>query len=502
MSEYYSNVVVLGSKILYRGYKIEDGVKRRVHGKMDFKPTLYLEDKENQNTGFKSLFGVPLREKKFETIGEAKTFIKDYSSMMSIYGYKPNRFHHEFIAKAFPGKVEYLVGDLYCMGVDIETRVGVNGPPGVPSPVDAVEEITHFALEHYQSGKMVSYTTADISFSEKDGVPYIKFSDEATMLRAFIDYVKAEDPDIIYGFYASGFDFPYIINRIRRILGDAAVNELSPFGKVDVRDFEVNGKIAQDITIVGRTLYDTQALYKKIVLTKHESYSLDYLSKVELGEGKLENPCGTFKEFSESPEHVDRFAEYNVIDTKRMTQLDKKCGLMSTYILLSYLMKCTFDDVNSPVKYWECLILSTLMNENTFTKIESKQNATETIPGAFVTEPVPGFWEWMVSIDAASLYPSIMKCLNISPETFMGMVPGVTVEGQLEGKTIADYGITHDYTLAANGASFSKEKLGLVPRLVDFALDGRKKAKKEMLQHKQSYVDIKEELERRGIKVD
>jgi DNA polymerase elongation subunit (family B) len=108
----------------------------------------------------------------------------------------------------------------------------------------------------------------------------------------------------------------------------------------------------------------------------------------------------------------------------------------------------------------------------------------------------------MVSIDAASLYPSIMKCLNISPETFMGMVPGVTVEGQLEGKTIADYGITHDYTLAANGASFSKEKLGLVPRLVDFALDGRKKAKKEMLQHKQSYVDIKEELERRGIKVD
>ena len=106
-----------------------------------------------------------------------------------------------------------------------------------------------------------------------------------------------------------------------------------------------------------------------------------------------------------------------------------------------------------------------------------------------------------MSIDATSLYPSIMKCLNLSPETLKGVIPDVNVDALLSGKTLVDYGITDDVTLAANGVMFSKDKLGIVPKLVDTVLVGRRVAKNEMLRLKQLYVDIEAEANRRGIEL-
>jgi DNA polymerase elongation subunit (family B) len=240
-------------------------------------------------------------------------------------------------------------------------------------------------------------------------------------------------------------------------------------------------------------------MYKKFVLTKRETYSLDALSKIELGEGKLENPCSTFKEFSESPEHINTFAKYNVIDTMRLTQLDKKCGLLDLAVSLTYLTKCNFPDVFSPVRYWECYIMSILMKEDKFVLINNQSYSSREIPGAYVEDPVPGFYDWVVSIDATSLYPSIMKCLNLSPETLDGVIEGVTVDGLLSGKTIKDYGCDSDHSMAANGAIFHHRFVGIVPRLVDNVLVGRRVAKNEMLKMKQLYVDMEAEMDRRGI---
>jgi DNA polymerase elongation subunit (family B) len=492
IKEYYTSVTARFGKILYRGYYVdESGKRKRVHAKLDFKPTLYTESAD-ETTPIKSLYGKPLQEKQFGSMAESREFVKSYKDVMPIYGYSANRTEYEFIARAFPDVMTVLLEDLKAIGFDIETRVGVNGPPGVPNPHNAVEEITHIAFQDHHTEKVISYTTAAISLDDDVDVTYIRFNSEKELLYAIIKYIELEDPDIIYGFYSEFFDVPYIINRIRNVLGEKAMCRLSPFGIVDTREYEVNGKSCIEYTIIGRTLLDTQAMYKKFVLTKRESYSLDALAKIELGVGKLENPCSTFKEFSESVEHIDTFAKYNVVDTKRLTELDKKCGLLDLAVSITYLMKCNFVDVYSPVRYWECYIMSILLNENTFVSVSNQSNGSKDIPGAYVEEPIPGFYDWVVSIDATALYPSIMKCLNLSPETLVGVLAGVDVDGFLAGKTYRDFGCADDLSLAANGAMFHHKFVGIVPRLVDNVLVGRRIAKNEMLRLKQLYVDTKD----------
>lgn len=499
MKNYYTSVTSRFGKILYRGYQVdESGKRKRVHAKLAFRPTLYTESTE-PTSDLNSLFGKPLKEKTFDSMADSREFIKQYKDVMPIYGYSANRTEYEFIARGFPEVMHILLEDLKAVGFDIETKVGVNGPPGVPDPHLAEEEITHIAFQDHHSGRITSYTTANISLQDDEETTYVRYGTEKELLYAIIKYIEFEDPDIIYGFYSDFFDVPYIINRIRNVLGEKAMTRLSPFGIVDERSYEVNGKTNIEYTIVGRTLLDTQAMYKKFVLTKRESYSLDALSKIELGVGKLENPCATFKEFSESEEHIDRFASYNVIDTKRLTELDKKCGLLDLAVSLTYLMKCNFNDVFSPVRYWECYIMSILLNENTFVAVNKDSNDSKEIPGAYVEEPVPGFYDWVLSIDATALYPSIMKCLNLSPETLVTVLGGVDVQGLLDGKTHTDFGCDDDCSMAANGAMFHHKFVGIVPRLVDNVLVGRRIAKNEMLRLKQLYVDIEAEANRRGI---
>jgi len=135
--------------------------------------------------------------------------------------------------------------------------------------------------------------------------------------------------------------------------------------------------------------------------------------------------------------------------------------------------------------------MSILFNEKTFVQTEREHRGGGEIPGAYVADPIPGFYEWVVSIDATSLYPSIMKCLNLSPETLVEMVQGVTVADLIDHGS-DKFGVPKNQTLAANGASFSTEKVGIVPRLVDNVLIGRRVAKNEMLRLKQLYVDTKE----------
>lgn len=316
IKNYYTSVTSNFGKILYRGYSVDDsGKRKRVHAKLEFKPTLYLESTE-EKSDLNSLYRKPLKQKHFDSMSDARQFIKDYKDVMPIYGYSANRTEYEFIARNFPEVMDVLLEDLKVIGFDIETKVGVNGPAGFPDPQKALEEITHIPFEDLNTGRVVSYTTANISIEDTEDTTYVRFNTEKELLYAIIKFIEFEDPDIIYGFYSEFFDVPYLINRLSNVLGENVMSRLSPFGIVDVREYELKGKIYFQYNIIGRTLFDTQAMYKKFVLTKRDHYSLDHLSKIELGEGKLENPCTTFKEFSESVEHIDRFALYNVIDTK------------------------------------------------------------------------------------------------------------------------------------------------------------------------------------------
>ena len=185
----------------------------------------------------------------------------------------------------------------------------------------------------------------------------------------------------------------------------------------------------------------------------------------------------------------DLFVEYNQIDVDRVVEMEDKLGLLSLSLAMSYLTKINYSDVYSPVKCWECYILSTLMNEKTFVAVKREHHSGDGIEGAFIAEPDPGFYGWVLSIDATALYPSFIIGLNMSPETLMGMDPDCSVQNFLSGLSKSDT----EYAYAANGAYFRKDVQGVLPRLAQKVLDGRAIAKKEMLRLKQLHIDTGDE---------
>ena len=506
--EFYTNAVVKYGKVLYRGYAYDDaGNKKRVHGKVNYKPTLYLES--DTETDYKSLFGKALKPKQFDTITLAKEFVKSYEDVMPIYGYATNRFEYNFLADSFPDKLELGVGDINICIIDIETTTD----HGKIDTVNVPEEITLISYLNHRTKKIVTFGSRK---STTDN--YILCRDEKDLLTQFVKYVEQEDCDIFSGWNISGFDVPYLVNRGYKIIGEDMTKRLSPFGQIDVKEENIKGKSKQVFTIVGRTVLDMLELYLKFTFVKRSNNRLDTIAKVELGHGKLENPYATFKEFYETSWNL--FVSYNQVDCIRVSELEDKLGLIALAMTIAYKAKINLGDVYGPVKIWECLILGTLHKENTFVPIKRKVNSSDGIIGAYVHDPKPGFYDWIVSVDAAQMYPNVNIGLNMSPETIVDYIFGgndvdmlaITNAGGVAGIELSianESGDTseliklsntpmfyalklahkNDYACAANGALFSKKFQGIIPRLMQQLADDRSQDKKQMLEAKQKFID-------------
>lgn len=530
--EYYTSVSCKFGKILYRGYKLDElGVKRRVQGKLPFSPTLYTPV-DNENSQFRALFAnKPLQEKKFDSISDARTYIKEYQDIVAIHGYSAYKFEYEFIARTFPKVLAIGISDI-CVGtIDIETTV----EHGKMDVINVPEEII---LITYQNLKTKQITT--FGSRKSNAEHYTRCIDESDLLRKFIKHIQVDDPDVITGWNTEGFDIPYIINKSYKLLGEVETKKLSPFGIIEMREVDINGKTQQKYTIIGRECLDMLELYKKFTFVKRDNNRLDTIATVELGVGKLENPFNQFREFytgdctintkPTAEQHplrhlayertmlrasvsdddksyieldnkikqgaFDLFTEYNQIDVVRVSELEDKLGLISLVLSVAYLTKCNYTDVFSPVKYWECYILSTLLNEGIFCEVKRKTTVSESLDGAYVMEPKPGFYDWIISIDGKALYPNIIRGQNMSPETIIDKLHGCDIQGFLDGKQ--DFS-NENFSVAANGTKFSHEHEGVMCRLVTNVLDGRSIAKNSMLESKQDKENLHEELVRRGI---
>lgn len=482
--EYYTNVSSQFGKIYYRGYSVDDdGTKRRRHAKVPFAPTLYLNS-DDIDSPYKSLYDKPLQAKKFASMPEARAFVKDYKDVMDIYGYEPSRFEYNFLATTFRDILEIGVDEVNVGSIDIETT----SEHGKIDTINVPEEITLITYQNIATKKIVTFGARPSTVEN-----YVLCTDEKNVISKFIAHVINEDPDIITGWNVAGFDIPYIINRSNKILGEEITNKLSPFGIIDMRMETVMGKEKQKFTIVGRTVLDMLELYLKFTFVKRENNKLDTVAKAELGAGKLENPHKTFREFYEKD--WDLFVKYNQIDTIRVSELEDKLGLIALAMAMAYRAKTNYADVYGPVKIWECMILSDLMNSDRFAPIKRAHKSSDGIIGAYVHTPIPGFYDWVVSIDAEALYPSIAIGLNMSPETFAGMNPDCSEESLLAGFDFS--GNENNYTIAANGAMFSKEKQGVIPALMQSLKDGRNVAKKEMLAAKQLYINTGDDVYKR-----
>jgi DNA polymerase elongation subunit (family B) len=453
----------------------------------EFKPTLYVNSK--QKSDWKSLYGVDLSPIVFSDMKDATDFVKQYDDVAGFEVHGMTDYQYQYINENFNGDIEYDIDKMKIVFLDIE----VISDEGFPDVQSASSPVVLIAVNDKASNKTIVFGFKSHTKS-KGNYEYRIYKDEATMLRAFIEYWQQNCPDIVSGWNSDQFDFPYLINRITRLLDEDYAKRLSPFGMIKERMIEIRGKEVQTYEIVGITQLDYLDAYKKFgTYSAKESYALGFIANLELGESKHEIVGA--KSFNDGyHSYYDEFVFYNALDAELVHRIDDKMKLLDLIISVSYLVKCNFRDVFGPVKTWDVFIYNHLAKKQIAVPPKTKK-LTGDLEGAWVKDVIPGMYGWGMSFDAASLYPTIIRQWNLSPETLVK-----EHQEQIRVKNVVDcsgclsqYAIDNNYTIAANGSMYRKDKKGIVPELMEFLMVGRKTAKKEMLKLEQEYQSTKNE---------
>lgn len=276
------------NSLLYRGYDA-DGVK--VYNTYKFRPVLYLESKD-ANAKWKSLDGVPLEPMRFESMSDSRAFIKNYEGIDSFKIYGNDRHIPAFIQAEFPNEIKYDPSRIDVVSLDIECR----SDAGFPEPSIADQEITAIGLKSSRLDYYIVWGLKNYDPS-RSKVPHLKkqfrqFDSEVELLQDFIEWWHdtKNTPDVITGWNIRLFDMPYLVNRISRVLGQDSAKKLSPWSVVEQKALMIKGKENYLYNIFGIQQLDYLDLFKKFAANTYgaqESYRLDFIAEVVLGQNKL-----------------------------------------------------------------------------------------------------------------------------------------------------------------------------------------------------------------------
>lgn len=296
---------------------------------------------------------------------------------------------------------------------------------GFPDPNLALYQIMTISVISSIEDKIYVFGTKQ--FDGETSIPDSKYSivhiecgSEKELLIRFIQKWREINPDILLGYNCNGFDVPYLINRIVRILGKKITNKLSPFSNSVancIKERQTDDGVVYQI--IGITVFDYLELYKKFSRTKQESYKLDYIGEVEVGHKKV-----SFDEYDNSLMKLweydyNKFVLYNAIDTLIVNKLDDKLKFVNLAITIAHLTKSDLNDATGTVKIWDNLIYNLLLNKNIQIPPKTQNDEDVDIIGAYVKEPLYGRHGWVLTSDATSLYPMLIRMFNMSPETLV-----------------------------------------------------------------------------------
>ena len=468
MSRLYSNVTLLGDSILCRGYENGDPVSF----KEIIKPTLFVPSPKGK---WKSLTGEKMSPVVQDGARRAREFIEKYKDVnnFEVHGYE--RFVYQWISEKYPGQLRFNMSDMKIITIDIEVACE-NGFPDVEA---SQEEMLCITIKDLATGKFITWGTREA----KVDTEYRVFWTEQEMLTDFHKWWCSNTPDIITGWNCNLYDIPYICRRLERVLGEKWQKSLSPWNKVNMREVYIQGRRNLAYDILGVSILDYLDLYRKFTYTNQESYRLEHIATVELGEGKLDHSeFENFKDFY--TEHWQKFVEYNIKDVDLVDRLEKKMKLLELAITMAYDAKVNFEDVYSQVRMWDTLIYNYLKERKICVPPRQESKKDDKYAGAYVKEPIPGLYDWVVSFDLNSLYPHLIMEYNISPETLVPTrYPSISVDKILNGEIDID----SDYCVAANGAQYRKDIQGFLPEMMQKIYDERTIYKKKMLIAKSDY---------------
>lgn len=472
--------------------------------------------------------------------------------------------------------IDIVIRDLYrgesgynhkprIMYLDIETRVGTV-QPGFPKPEHSLEPIcliqfldSYTDTIHIIGDKEFYYKEEYLKLPDHKGmeVKFWRCNNESQMMEVFFKFIEGLKPAIVYAWNGSGFDFPYLFKRAKRLGFDT--DRFSPWknsiqGTARLNEGLIKDKYVADIKADGIHYIDLLNLYKKIVLEPRESYSLMSIAQKEIQARKIDHSeFKTFDDFYQGnyrlPENpteeqketlcyqlsiqgkdyqeiqkagYGQFVYYGVIDTVLIKGIDEKIGLTRLLTMIAGMMSSRYSDVLGTVGVWGNAIRNRLYDmgiiinpDDIVVDLEKK------IEGGFVREPQKGRLRAVLSADVNSMYPILaISGLNMSPETFRfyHQVPndlrdfvvkelkvGTSMEQSEENllalvkdkeklKTLKSLLKKYNLSMAPNGTFYDKSIRGIIPQMVDEIYQGRKSTKKEMIEADKALQLVKSKI--------
>ena len=537
MQEFYTNIQRVGNKFWLR-YSDESG-RDCTAWIDDYQPMLYV--KTNEPSVHKTIFGESLKPMQSESVKHARELMKRYDGIEGFELYGNPNFEYSYIYDTFGHRCKYDPDRIYAAIIDIETRVGERST-GFPYPYQAAEEIT--LITHLYKNQYHIFAVADFDIEEYNtiGLDTFKhvYDNEDAMLKAYVSFWQTNYPHAVTGWNVENFDLGYIINRIRQRLGDTVVLLLSPVKQVKLEFYEDDPTQLKKIDIRGIEILDYMLMYKKYSPGERD-FSLDAFAEDFLGENKVENPTGgsfkafysgefdiyenpqndiqrlamrrttirleiangnrtNEKEFNELDKEIKRkcwnmFVWYNVRDVDIVKRLDENLNMLNLTYTIAYLIGMNYSDVFGTVKPWDIFIQNENAEKNRFITMKENQNfMPRELMGGYVHLYNPGLYKDGVTLDATSLYPSLMMCFNIGPDTILNEedVPNELlpyydrnlIQDFLENgipQELEEALVRHNLTMTMNGMFFTRDKQGFIAETVTDVFKQRKAEKKLML---------------------
>ena len=398
--------------------------------------------------------------------------------------------------------------------LDIECEIG--GALTTEYIKNAPMKITSVALYDVNTKKYYCLILDEKNQLERVNEPdreVIPYSNEKILLGKFLELYEELDPTIISGWNSEFFDIPYLYHRINKVMGDKYSKKLSPLGRTRVVDF-FNKKTQQNestINIEGVNHLDYMLLHKKYIMKQERSYKLGDIGTRYVKLGKIEYEGSLDRLFRED---VNKFIEYNIRDVEILVELDKKLQFIDLTINICHLCHVPYENIYYSTALNEGAILTYLRRKDIVspnkptTYNPALKEGNEEYAGGYLKDPVPGLYEWVSDLDFTSLYPSIIRNLNIGIETLVGRIKNrdkydnqwgledikkldpdyeLTIEKVDNKRKIQTASISagklvqmienNDWAIAANGTMFKKDMPSVIVEILNDWFNKRKQYK-------------------------
>jgi len=392
----------------------KDG-KRKFH-EYPVKYTFYYEDPRGK---YKSVYGDPLTR-----IVSKST--KEFRKEVAINNSK--KLFESDINPIFQCLSEnYLNQDAPKLNIaffDIETDF--DPERGFADPSDPFMPMTSISVYLQWMETMVCLAvppktlTMDQAKKTLEGIDNVMlFEKESEMIDTFLTLI--EDADILSGWNSEGYDIPYIVNRTSRVLSKDDTRRFCLWGQLPKkREFEKFGKTAETYDLVGRVHLDSLNLYRKYTYEERHTYRLDAIGEIEVGENKVPYE-GTLDQLYNND--FRKFIEYNIQDTALLDKLDKKLRFIDLSNELAHANTVLLQTTMGAVAVTEQAIVNEAHHRGLQVPNRKKRDDENTqAAGAYVAFPKKGLHKWIGSMDLNSLYPSVIRALNMAPETIVGQI--------------------------------------------------------------------------------